>query len=717
MKFKLRKQQNEKDCGVACISMVLNFYKTEVPTEVLRNLSGTDNQGTSVYGLKKCFEKFNFDCQATRADSSVWEKKELVLPLIAHVLINNEYFHYVVVYKVQGETLYIADPDKGLFKKKIEDFEKQWTGVLLLMTPNKRYRPSVEKVNSIGTYLSALFNEKSLVLNIVVASFLITLFGFFGSYYFQVIIDYVIPNNIVSTFNIISLGLVFIYIFQVILEYIRGNLLTLLGQRMSTSIMLSYFKHVLSLPLTFFSTRKSGDIISRFLDANKIVDAIASATLSTFLDIGIVLIIGATLFIQNKGLFLIALGSIPFYAVAILAFVKIFDRLNEDEMSAGATVNSTIIESLKGIETIKAYNGEKKVYDNVEQKFTKWTKTSFKFSKLDFIQQSFKHLILLVSTVLVLWQGSYYIMKGSITLGQLITFNSLLIFFTEPLQNIINLQTKMQAAQVANRRINDIFAIKPEKQMDRNNKNIDKSIFQSDINFKNVSFSYGLKEPVLKNISTLINAGEKVVIAGISGSGKSTLARLMVNFYSPMDGEILYNGINVLDINHEFLRNHVTYVPQESFFFHGTILENLLFSTNKDISFERVIGVCEKVQILDFVNKQELCFDMMVEEGATNLSGGQKQRLAIARALLKDADILILDEATSNLDPISEYKLLKNLMQLTNKTIFFITHHLSIAKTSDKVLVLDQGELVEQGTHIELLLQNGIYKELWEIEN
>lgn len=717
MKFKLIKQQDEKDCGVACISMILNYYKTEVPTDVLRTFSGTDNEGTSVYGLKKCIEKFNFDCQAIRTNSIVWDEKELVLPLIAHVLINNEYFHYVVVYKVQGDILYIADPDKGMVKKTVEEFGEQWTGALLLMAPNKKYRPSVEKVNGISTYLPILLNEKGLIFNIVIASFFITLFGLFSSYYFQGIIDYFIPNNIVSTFNIISLGLIFIYVFQVILEYVRGYLLTILGQRMSISIMLSYFKHVLNLPLSFFSTRKSGEIISRFLDANKIIDALASATLSIFLDVGIVITIGITLFIQNKGLFFIALGSIPFYGVAILSFVKIFDQLNEDEMSAGATVNASIIESLKGIETIKAYNGEQKVYDKVDQQFTKWMKTSFKFTNLDNLQQSFKHLIQLISTILVLWLGSYYVMNGSITLGQLITFNSLLLFFTEPLQSIINLQTKMQAAQVANRRINDIFAIKTEKQENSNNKNIDSSIFKSGITIKNVSFSYGLKEPVLKNISTVINAGEKVAIVGVSGSGKSTLAKLMVNFYAPMDGELLYKKINVLDIDHEILRNHVTYVPQESFFFHGTILENLLFSSNKEVTFERIVEVCEDVQILDFVNQQELRFDMIVEEGATNLSGGQKQRLAIARALLKDADILILDEATSSLDPISEYNVLRNLMKLSNKTILFIAHHLSIAKASDKLLVLDQGELVEQGEHAELLEKNGMYRKLWEIDN
>lgn len=708
-------QQDEKDCGVACIAMILKHYKTEIPIHKLRELSGTDLEGTSAFGLKKTLEKIGFDSPAIQADNGVWKEKELPLPLIAHVLIEDSYMHYVVVYETKGENLWIADPAKGRVKKTIEEFAKEWTGVLLLPTPKESYRPSKEKVSGLSSFLPIIWHQKRLVFNIILASFFITLFGIGSSYYLQGILDYFIPNQAQSTLNIVSVGLITVYLFRVLFEYSRNYLLVLLGQRMSMAIMLNYYKHVLTLPMSFFSTRKSGEIISRFLDANKIIDALASATLSVFLDVGMVLLVGITLAIQNGTLFLITLTSLPFYIVAILAFVKSYEKANQDEMSAGATLNSSVIESLKGIETIKAYSGEEKVYHRVDREFVKLMKTSFRTISLDNVQQGIKHTIQLVSNALILWLGSYYVMDGMISLGQLITYNALLVFFTDPLQNIINLQVKMQTAQVANKRLNEVFAIDPEQSNRANEQTILDCTFQQEITLEDVSFSYNMKAPTLNNISCTIASHSKVALVGVSGSGKSTLAKLLVNFYTPSKGVIRYGKINYLDITCHQLRDHVTYVPQESFFFSGSILENLTFGLATPPIFERIMHVCEAVQLSEFINQQPLRYETLLEEGGNNLSGGQRQRLAIARALLKDADILILDEATSGLDTLLEHSILDYLLRLENKTLLFIAHHLPIAKACDQILVLNEGQLVEQGHHDELRFNQGIYQQLWEI--
>ena len=713
--MKIIYQQDEKDCGVACIAMILKHYKTEIPIHKLRDFSGSDLDGTSAFGLKKTFEKLNFECLAIQADNSVWKEKELPLPLIAHVLIDDSFMHYVVVYDVKGDFLYIADPAKGRHKQSIESFRKTWTGVLLLPTPKESYQPSKEKVAGLSSFLPIIWRQKSLVFHIVLASLFITFFGIGASYYFQGILDYFIPNQALSTLNIVSAGLIIIYLFRVLFEYSRSYLLVILGQRMSMSIMLEYFKHVLSLPMNFFSTRKSGEIISRFLDANKIIDALASATLSVFIDIGMVIIVGTTLAIQNVTLFLITLVSIPFYLLSIISFVKSYEKANQEEMGAGATLNSSIIESLKGIETIKAYNGELKVYHRVDSEFIKLMKKSFKTVTLDNVQQGIKHAIQLISSAVILWVGSYSVINGSITLGQLITYNALLVFFTDPLQNIINLQVKMQTAQVANKRINEIFAIESEKISENNEQNINEQVFHQKITIENMSFSYNLKSPTLKNISCVIPPHSKVALVGVSGSGKSTLAKLMVRFYNPTDGSINYGNTNHLDIGFNQLRNHVTYVPQESFFFSGTIIDNLTFGVEKTQSFERIMEVCDAVHLSEFINQQPLRYNMVLEEGATNLSGGQRQRLAIARALLKDSDILILDEATSGLDALLEQSILDNLFKLEDKTLIFIAHHLSIAKSCDEILVLHDGLLLEQGTHEELRYNHGIYQKLWDV--
>ena len=467
--------------------------------------------------------------------------------------------------------------------------------------------------------------------------------------------------------------------------------------------------------MNFFATRKSGEIISRFLDANKIIDALASATLSVFLDIGMVLIVGITLAVQNGILFLITLASLPFYLVSILAFVKSYEKANQEEMVAGATLNSSIIESLKGIETIKAYSGEEKVYHQVDREFVQLMKKSFRTATLDNVQQGIKHAIQLISSALILWLGSYYVMEGSISLGQLITYNALLVFFTDPLQNIINLQVKMQTAQVANKRLNEIFAIEPESTNQHPDRVVTNQTFQKGITLEGVSFSYNMKAPTLINLSCTIRPHSKVALVGVSGSGKSTMAKLLVNFYPPSEGTIRYGRINHLDIPFHQLRDRVTYIPQESFFFSGSIIENLTFSLDTPPSFERIMEVCDAVQLGTFINQQPLRYDTILEEGGTNISGGQRQRLAIARALLKDADILILDEATSGLDTLLEHAILDYLINLEEKTLIFIAHHLSIAKACNQILVLNDGKLVEQGTHSDLRYNQGVYQQLWDI--
>lgn len=708
-------QQDEKDCGVACMAMILNHYKTEIPIHKLRDFSGTDLEGTSAFGLKKTFEKLFFDCPAIQADNDVWKEKELPLPLIAHILIENSYMHYVVVYKIKGKTLFIDDPAKGKIKKTIEEFAKEWTGILLLPTPKDAYVPSKEKVARISSFLPVVWQQKGLVFHIIVASIFITFFGIGSSYYFQGILDYFIPNYARSTLNIVSVGLIVVYLFRVMFEYSRNYLLVILGQRMSMVVMLQYFKHILSLPMNFFATRKSGEIISRFLDANKIIDALASATLSVFLDIGMVLIVGITLAVQNGTLFLITLASLPFYLVSILAFVKSYEKANQEEMVAGATLNSSIIESLKGIETIKAYSGEEKVYHQVDREFVQLMKKSFRTATLDNVQQGIKHAIQLISSALILWLGSYYVMEGSISLGQLITYNALLVFFTDPLQNIINLQVKMQTAQVANKRLNEIFAIEPESTNQHPDRVVTNQTFQQGITLEEVSFSYNMKAPTLSNLYCTILPHSKVALVGVSGSGKSTLAKLLVNFYPPSEGTIRYGRINHLDIPFHQLRDRVTYIPQESFFFSGSIIENLTFSLDTPPSFERIMEVCDAVQLSTFINQQPLRYDTILEEGGTNLSGGQRQRLAIARALLKDADVLILDEATSGLDTLLEHTILDYLLNLEEKTLIFIAHHLSIAKACNQILVLNDGKLVEQGTHNDLRYNQGVYQQLWDI--
>lgn len=708
------KQIDQKDCGVTCLAMILEKYKTYIPIHKLREKSGTDLQGTSALGLKKCAEDYGFNVLAIQADNELWNDKEMKYPAIAHVIINENILHYVVIYGFDKGKLIIGDPAKGIEKKSIKEFSKIWTGVILIITPGEKFIPMNEATNDLSSFFKIIFKQKGLIFQIILLSFFITFFGIISSYYFQGVIDFFIPNNAINSLNIISLGLLTMYIFQMIFEYIRQYLLLIMGQKMSMDIMLSYFKHVLKLPMNFFATRKSGEIISRFLDANKIIDALGNATLTIFLDITMVIVIGFVLAIQNITLFSITLISIPLYTIIILSFIKKYNKSTEEEMQAGAIVNSSIIESLDGIETIKAYNSEEKVYQKIDREFVDMLRKGFKTSNLDNIQQTLKTSVKLIISGIILWIGSYFVISGKISIGQLITYNALLSFFTEPLQNIINLQTKIQTATIANNRLEEILSIEQEIKVSK--KHLKRNIFKKDITLKNVSFSYGMRAPVLEDITLKIQGGSKVALVGQSGSGKSSLAKLLVNFYSPQEGNIFYDNVESKNIDNQYIRKHITYIPQESFFFSGTLLENLVFGLDKEIDFETITTTCEAVGIIDFINNSPLRFDTLVEEGGINFSGGQKQRLAIVRALLRNSSILILDEATSAIDPILEKKIIDYILSLKNKTVIIIAHRLSIAKKCDNVFVLNKGKLVESGSHDRLINLNGVYNDLWNVE-
>lgn len=717
-KIKLIKQHDEKDCGVACLSMILNFYDTSVPISKLRLMAGTNSQGTSALGLVQALNNFHFQTQVIQTDESIWKEEDVNYPLIAHVIIDGVFFHYVVVYGMKNGKLLLADPAKGKIKQTPKEFASIWTGILLITVPTENYHPTQDKSNGLFSFVSLLANHKKTIAGIVLLSFILTGFGIIGSYYFQVIIDRIVPLRSVNLLEIISIGLLSMYVIQTLFQYFKQYLLIRLGQQLSSSIMLKYFNHVLNLPMNFFSTRKSGEIISRFLDANKIIDALANVTLSLFLDVSMVIFIGTALFLQNYLLFYISLSTLPIYGLIVFLFMKPFDRTNEEQMESSAVVNSQIIESLKGIETIKSFNATNLVYEKVQQQFKEMMDKSFKNTNLDNLQSNLKTALQVISSTTLLWVGTYLVIKGRLSIGQLITYNALMSFFITPLQNIINLQVKIQTAKVANDRLNEIFLLDREFLSEATNQqmsNIELGTKEPLIEVKDLSFAYGFEENVLNNLSFSINSNEKVAIVGMSGSGKSTLAKLFVNFYTAQKGEIEIQGKSIQNISRFDLRNKIGYVSQENFFFSGSIFENLIFGLDYQPTEEQILGACEMAQIKEYIEGLPLQFQSPIEEGASNLSGGQRQRLALARALLKNSEILILDEITSGLDSRSEHLIIQNLMNLENKTILFIAHHLSIAKDCDHVFVLDKGRLVESGTHTQLRALHGTYEELWKM--
>lgn len=705
-------QIDETDCGVAALAMLFKYFGTQVSLAKLRNLAKTNQMGTTILGLVKTAQKFGFETKAIKADMSLFKIKDLPIPFIAHVIKNENLEHYYVVIRVTKNYIKIADPDPTTRIKKMtfDQFEKEWTGVSVFIAPKTTYKPVKENKSSLFSFIPGLLKQKNLLINIVLASLLTTIISIIGSYFLQAVIDTYIPNNMQNTLAIIALGLLVFYIFQSVFYYAQNFLLTILGQRLSIEIILGYIKHIFTLPMDFFATRNTGEIVSRFSDASKIIDALASAALSMLLDVGIVIIMGIILCIQNSKLFLLTLVSIPIYSIVIIAFAKPFERLNQKAMESNSVVSSSIIEDIHGIETIKGLSSEDKRYQKIDSEFVDLLKKNLSYNKADILQQALKLFIQLGLEVFILWTGATLVINNNLTIGQLMTYNALLSFFVNPLQNIINLQSKLQSAHVANNRLNEVFLVESEFAKKRPLNDITK--FNGPIILQNISYQYGYGVDVLHNINLTIKENEKLTIVGMSGSGKSTLAKLLVNFFEPTTGEILINGHQLKNVDKQVLRKFINYLPQNPYIFSGSILDNLQLGNKEGTKSNDIFMACKIAMIADDIAKMPLQYNTHLDEDATILSGGQKQRIAIARSLLSPAKILILDESTSSLDTITEKQLVKNLLKIKDRTIIFIAHRLSIAHDTDNIIVLDSGKLVEQGSHQELLNKHGYYYDL-----
>ena len=714
MKFRkkhYRSQMDQKDCGVASLAMVFGYFGSYYSLARLRELAKTTINGTTALGLVKAAETLGFEPQAIQADMTLFDSPNLIFPFVVHVLKDKELFHYYVVTGKDKQNIHIADPDPEVRLTKLsrERFEEEWTGTTIFVAPSPNYQPHKDKNQSLTSFLPILINQKGLITNIILATVLVTFINIVGSYYLQSIIDTYVPNQTSSTLSVISICLVIVYALQQILSFAQDYLLIVLGQRLSIDVILSYIKHVFHLPVSFFATRRTGEIVSRFTDANSIIDALASTTISIFLDISMMLMISIILFLQNSNLFFISLLGLPIYALIIIAFMKPFEKMNRDTMEANATLSSSVIEDINGIETIKSLVSEKTRYQKLDREFVDYLKRSFTYSRAESQQKALKKFAQLLLNVCVLWMGANFVMDGKMSLGQLITYNTLLYYFTNPLENIINLQSKLQTAQVANSRLNEVYLVKSEFEEQKMVEDL--SMVQGDMTFKGIHYKYEYGQDILSDINLTIKQGSKIALVGISGSGKSTLAKMMVNFYSPNQGEIRLGDMNLNQIDKKSLRQHINYLPQQPYVFNGTILENLLLGAKEGTTREDILRAVELAEIREDIERMPLNYQTELTSDGAGISGGQRQRIALARALLTDAPILILDEATSSLDILTEKRIVDNLMNL-DKTLIFIAHRLTIAERVEKVVVLDRGKIVEEGNHADLLAQNSFYTHL-----
>lgn len=583
----------------------------------------------------------------------------------------------------------------------------------MLLIPNNEF--NIGKVKSQGIlskFIQLLLPQKSLFAYSIIASAILTILGIASAFFNKILMDEILPYNLKNQLNIFVIGFLLLAITQVGLGAIRQHMLLYLSQKIDIPLLLGYFKHVYKLPMKFFASRKVGDILTRFSDAFTIKNILTSVSLSLIMDIVLATVSASILYVMNQKLFIVILVLTIISAALIYIFKAPYKKINLEQMEAEARLNSHIIESLKGIETIKVHAAEEKSIEKLENEYIRNLRIAFKEGVLSNIQGSISGVVSSVGNLVLMYIGARMIMNGDITLGSLMAFSTLSGYFMDPIGRLIGLQLSIQEASISLKRISEIYEVEKEQEETETEKiKIEK--VDGDIELNNITFRYGSRSPVLNNISIKIPKNKRVALVGESGSGKTTISKLLLKYYTPEEGKININGYNIEELDLYNLRENISYVPQNVELFSGSIRENITLG-KANASYEEIKGACENAGCKEFIEKLPGKYDTFLEEAGGGLSGGEKQRIAMARALIKKPSFLILDEATSNLDFISEAKIFDTLFKKgKNITMLMIAHRLSTIRSCDIIYVMDKGKIVEEGDHESLLKKKGYYYKLY----
>ncbi|WP_343307768.1 peptidase domain-containing ABC transporter [Chitinophaga niabensis] len=705
------RQRDISDCGAACLASIAAFYQLQLPVARIRQLAATDNKGTNVLGIIEAATKLGFEAKGVKGP---WEALfNIPKPAIAHVVIKEKLHHFVVIYKVTKTHVVVMDPADGLFHKLThEAFKAIWTNVLILLMPGEDFRAGNEKISHLQRFWYLLKPHRTVVLQALFGAIVYTILGLSTSIYVQKIVDNVLVEGNKNLLNLLGIIMLLILVLQLFIGQLKSVFALKTGQQIDARLILGYYKHLLRLPQQFFDTMRVGEITSRISDAVKIRVFINDIAIGLVVNVFIVIFSFCLMFTYYWKLAIIMLAILPVYGIIYWISNQVNRKMQRKLMEENAELGGQLVESLNSVSTIKRFGLEDYANMKTENRFVKLLKTIFSSSVTNLYIGNAGGFITSAFVVILLWAGSYFVMDRQLSPGELLSFYALIGYFTGPAMSLIGANRSMQDALIAADRLFEIMDLEQEE---TGNKVTLTPDLVGDVTFQNVSFRYGTRVQVFRNFNMQITKGKITAIVGESGSGKSTLMALMQNLYPLQEGSILIGKMDIRYIDTDSLRRRVSVVPQQIDLFAGTVMENIAVG-EVEPDMQRVLHISTQLGIIQFIEKLPDGFNTMLGEHGVNLSGGQRQRVAIARALYRNPEILILDEATSSLDSVSDQYVQDVMQQLRDegKTIIVIAHRLSTVMNADKIVVLQEGVMAEEGTHSQLLQNNAIYSRLWQ---
>ncbi|MEG2250288.1 MAG: peptidase domain-containing ABC transporter [Bacilli bacterium] len=672
-KYPFTKQEGLKDCAATCMQMIIKYYKGYISIDDLNEMLETTKDGVSAFNIKKVAQDIGMNAVGIKATLQEFNEN-LVLPAIAHTTVDKKYNHYVVIYEInfKNKSLIIADPQSKIKRIKFEEFSTIYNNILIVMYPVK----TIEKRNyNNQIFIKDLISKnKSTIKMLLTTSFIYMFLSIISSFYMKYTFDKINYNK--NVLSIIFIFFILIKIYQIISNTLRNKILIEFNKRIDATLSLDIFDKILSLPYSYYRNRTSGEIITRYTELRKLREAINKVLLSVFLDLPLTIFSFLVLFILNDKLTLIAVIIMLLYSVIVTLYNKILKANIEQMQIKQANMNTCLIESINGIETIKGLGIKNMIKRKYEILYIKYLKQIVKIDEILNTQNALKELISEIGEMTIIFAGVILLKENQITLGTLLSFNAILVFFLSPIKNLLNLDyTIIEAKKIAKKVFEMVLKETDIKELD--NKTGD--IIVNNLNFSNNN------NLILKNLSLTVKQGKKVLITGPSGSGKSTLLKILMKYYKIDRKQISINNFDLVDSK----INHI-YISQNETLFTDSIYNNIVYGNSK--KFKEVVKAC----YIDEIINGNLGYNTLIEENGFNISGGQKQRIVLARSIIKPFDILLIDEGLNQIDVNLERKILKNIFRMfQDKTIIIVSHRLENMDLYDKMIKIENGKVTE----------------------
>ncbi|MFN6567327.1 peptidase domain-containing ABC transporter [Dendronalium sp. ChiSLP03b] len=706
MKYQIVLQHSEADCGAACLASISRYYGLALSLNRVREAVGTGQLGTTLLGLRRGAESLGFNARSVRASSEILPKiNQIPLPAVIHW----KGYHWVVLYGQRGSKYVIADPAVGmryLSKQQLMEGWKDWVILLQEPDPSRFFNQSNEQVDSFGKWLMRLWLYRAILAEALLCAFVIGLLSLASPFLIQILTDDVLIRGDTQLLAGVALAVMVIALVRRSLTLVQKNLIAHFAQRFELGLILEFGQQILQLPLTYYETRRSGEIVSRLRDIHEINRLISRTVISLPSEFFIAVVSLSFMLFYSLKLTLVGIFIALTMTLSTVIFLPALQRKNRNVLVLEAENQGILVETFKGALTIKTTTAAPQFWEEFQSRFNRLTNLTLRTVQISIVNNIFSSIVSDIGSVALLWYGSNLTISKELSIGQLLAFTSLNRNVGSLIGSLVDFVDEFTRVKTATSRLQEVITSTPET-LDDAKKHWLEIPGKAEIVCTQVTFHYPGRPELLENFSITIPAGKVTALIGESGCGKSTLSKLIAGLYSLQSGNIRIGIYNLQDISLDCLRQQVVLVPQEAHFWSRSIVENFRLGSPY-ATFEQIVKACQIAAADEFISKLPDKYQTVLGEFGTNISGGQRQRLALARAIVNDPPILILDESTSGLDPVSEAKVLHQLLShRQGKTTILISHRPRVINKADWIVLLEQGKLKLEGSLEELRSQHG----------